>query len=447
MDQVSNLEKRNLFIQLQYRPIPKAIPVHNSEKRIVVCQAPGRSAKSSTFVPEAVYVFMKPKTNIWVVGIDYKNTDRFIFGRGRVKGVLSYCQEKLPFLVGRFCEHKREHELENKIGSTIKGKSVVYPNSFVAEPVDLIICEDAISYPEDFYDKHIRERVLDTKGRILINSVPPISTKNWVSKLANKEGVDSFHWSLYDNPYLDKKEVEDYIRDCPLHLHRAYVEGLPPLEDSSVFGVLKDRIMGGFIPYQKDHLYQGGVDIGKIHDRTVLTISDFTIGRNVFVDRFPPRFFQTELVENRLLHSLEKYGYPNTFVDTSGIGEKFFDMISSHPFFIPFPVSTLRVRNFLIEELAMAFQRGYTIPDFKPLVDELGDLNIVFRTGYRLYKAKYFDDCIISCALSVKGWIGAGIQDRSKLQPIEVKGEVIEDEFLKQGSYEPIDLTGDYPLD
>ena len=446
MEHLKNLKKKNLFKKLNYQPIEKAIQVHNSDKDIVVVQAPSRAAKSSTFVPEAIYTFMQPKTNIWVVGIDYKNTDRFVFGSGLVKGINSFCKEYLPFLIGSGGEHKRDHELENQIGSTVKGKSVKYPDSFVAEPVDLIVCEDAISYPEGFYDQHIRARILDTKGRILINSVPPVTIKNWVSKLANREGVDSFHWSLYDKTHLDKKTVEDYIRDCPSHLHRAYVEGLPPTEDSSVFGNLKDRIMQGFIPYQKDHVYQAGVDIGKVHDRTVLSISDLTIGRLVFIDRFPPRFFKTELVEQRLLHNLGRYGYPNTFVDTSGIGEKFSDMVSSHPFFIPYPVTNLKTRNFLIEELAQAFQREYTIPNFKPLLDELENLDIVFRTGYHIYKAKFYDDSIISAALSVKGWMGMNSQRGKMPTPIEVKGAVAEDDFLSQNSYGFLDLVGDYIL-
>ena len=444
--EITNQKKRNLFKQLNYEPIPKAVQVHNSEKDVVVVQAPSRSAKSSTFVPEAIYTFMKPKTNIWIVGIDYSNTDRFIFGKGLVRGILTYCKECLPFLVGISGEHKRDHELENLVGSTIKGKSVKYPDSFVAEPVDLIICEDAISYPDWFFDKHIRGRILDTRGRILINSVPPVTVRNWVTKLGNKESVDNFHWALYDNIHLDKDIIQKYISDCPSHLHRAYVEGLPPTEDSSVFGNIKDQVMQGFIPFEKGHLYQAGIDIGKVHDRTVLTISDLTAGRLAFIDRFPPRFFKTELVEARLLHNLGRYGFPNAFVDTSGIGEKFTDMVNSHPFFISYPVSSLRVRNYLIEELAQAFQRQYTIPSFKPLIDEIENLDIVFRSGYHIYRAKYYDDCIISAALSVKGWMGMNAQRKKIASPIEVTGRVAEDEFWGQDNHQALDLTGEYAL-
>lgn len=444
-------KKFNLFKAINYTPIEKAIPVHKSDAQINIILAGMRSSKSSCLVPEALFEFIKPKRNIWVVGLDYSKTDRFIFGSGEVKGVLTYIREYMPFLIDTNRHiHRRDHMIENKLGSVIKGKSVKYPDSFIAEPVNLIILEDAGSFPDGFYDQFIRPRVIDTSGRIFINSVPPLK-RNWLTELYEKadgKTIKRFNWTMYDNPHLPREEILKLENEIPAHLKKTIIYGQLPDEESSVFGDLEKNVRDYFsLPYEKGHIYQAGVDIGKVHDRTVLAISDLTAGCCVYIDRFPPKFFKVELVKERLLKGLEKYNFPLTYVDVSGLGEIFRSMVDEFSFFQPFVISSNKIRNTLIEGLSIAFQRGYTIPNFDFLLTELKNLEIVIRPGYHLYKTKsgYYDDCIIALALSIYGWESKiGITtDLKKRRPIAVKGEVIEDGFLKQ-DYEPIDLTDDF---
>jgi len=343
-------------------------------------------------------------------------------------------------------KNKKDHLLRNKLNSVIKGKSVKYPESFVAEPVDLIICEDAGSYPESFFDIHIRPRVLDTGGRIFLNSVPPITKTNWLVHLSRNDTVDSFSWSLYDNVYLKKEEIENFIRDCPPHLHRAFVDGLPPEEDSSVFGKIRDNVMGGFFEYTPGHVYQGGVDIGSTFDRTDLSISDLTLGRLAYIDVFPPKFSRTELLEERLLNSLKRYEFPNTYVDVSGIGSAFQAMIDSHHFFLPFTIPNLKTRNALIEELAIAFQRNYTIPEIPYLINELENLEIILKQNYHLYRSRhgFHDDTIIATALSIYGWSRKmNPVDFRSIEPVEIKATVIEDNRFQITPIDPVSLVGE----
>jgi hypothetical protein len=226
----------------------------------------------------------------------------------------------------------------------------------------------------------------------------------------------------------------------PPHLQRALVQGLPPDEDSTVFGKIRDKAFGGFIPYQDGHVYQAGLDIGKVHDRTVLSISDLTAARLVFMDVFPPKFFKTELVEARVVESLNKYNFPTCYVDISGIGSVFQDMVERHQFFLPFNIPSLKTRNMLIEELSICFQRGFQIPDLPYFLNELENLDIILKTGYHLYRSRsgYGDDTIISAALSVHGWTrrmsGEGV---NHVQPIAVEGLVKTDE-TEEGEPEPM---------
>lgn len=432
---VNNQRKLALFQKIKYNPTENQEGIHNSSAKIITLMAPSRSLKSTTYVPEALFTLLAPKHNIWVVGLDYSTTDRFIFGSGQVKGIDNFIREYFPWFVdGQVGRSKKDHTIKSKIGSSVKGKSVKYPGSFVAEPVDLIICEDASSFPDDFYDMHLRGRVLDTAGRIFINSVPPLR-KNWVVRLSKAVGTDAFSWGLRGNPYLSEAEIESYIRDCPVHLRDAFVDGKISEEDSSVFGKIRDNVFGfNRCPFVPGHLYQGGVDIGRVRDRTVHCITDLTVGKLVFIDVFPPKFFKTEIVEARLMTNSALYGFPNTYVDVSGIGTMFMTMVEAHAFFIPYTIPTLKSRNGLIEELAMAFQRHYQIPDEPYLIAELENLEIVLRSNYHLYRSNgcFGDDTIIATALSIHGWAGIMFGEAgTRPQPAVIEGAVAEDSFYR----------------
>ena len=445
--EILNPRKRALFQKINYKPIPKAYPIHNSDSQIILMEAPSRSAKSSTCVPEALDVFMQKGKNIWVVAIDYKNTDRFIFGAGFVKGVYGFVKDYMDFLVNkRGGVHKKDHEIETRLGTTIKGKSAKYPDSFVAEPVDLIVCEDAVFFPEGFYDNKIRPRVVDTGGKILINTIPPLKTSNWVHQLSKNKNVFFTHWGLRDNTYLPEDQVDGYIQDCPVGLRRAFIDGLPPLDDSSIFGKIEDNIyQGKGIPYIEGHLYQAGMDIGFQHDRTVVTVSDLTSWQLVYMDIFPPKFFKTKLVEARLLNGLQKYNLPNCYVDISGIGEKFSDLVDSYEYLIGIRMYQPKIRRSIIDGLALAFARGYCIPNIQQFIDELENLDIIYRGANIIYKPKYFDDTIISTGLSIYGWSDKVSFTGKRPMPVAIEAMVQEDEFTLIKD-EPPDLAGDYVL-
>lgn len=417
LEEVKNKDKREFFKFIGYEPLSKAIPFHNSEKKIRVILGGMRAGKSSACVPETAYVLTFPKKNIWIVGINYDKTDRFMEGAGRVNGVLNYIK-KFPGLFKT--KRKKDHLIILNNGSTIKGKSVKNPDGFVAEPVDLIVCEDASSYPDGFYDAYIRPRVADTGGRIIINSVPPIK-KNWLTKLfqLEKDNLQSFHWTMEDNIHVPRQEVEQLKNDLPEFLANSIIFGKMPEEDSAIFGNLENNIRDyEELPYIDGHIYQAGVDIGKVRDRTVLTITDLTDGVVAYIDRFPERMFKTDVVAERILAGLEKYKFPNCYIDISGIGSIYETLVDKYNFFIPFTIPNVKVRNSLIENLAIAFQRGLTIPNNKDLIAELKNLEVIVKMNFHIYKPAqgYHDDMIISLALSVRGWIGRSVDRKRKFE-------------------------------
>lgn len=404
---IKDPKKAKYFQKIGYNPIEKAVQVHNSDAQIRVIIAGQRAGKTTICVKEAGYALLKPRTNIWVVGVDYEKTHRFIFGAGKSVGVMEDLLKFHPGIIDRK-SHSR-HYLSLKNGSVIKGKSILKEETFIAEAVDMIICEDAFNFPVDFYDKYIRPRIIDTGGKIIINSIPPFSlgTENFISYLISQvkksQGrIELFNWSAEDNSYLNKEEILKLRFDLPPNLQKIIIDGQLPTEEISLFGKVREQLTN-HTGYIQGHLYQAGVDIGFTHNRTVVAVSDITTGHLDYIEILPQGLSEADVIFNKILSVLEKYNFPLTYWDMSGAGNVFYHYCSKYPFIKPYYIRNRNERNALINGLISAFAKGFKIIPNETLINELENLTIIHKTGYYLYKPKagYNDDCIMATAMSL----------------------------------------------
>ena len=378
----------------------------------MVLVAGARGSKTTICVKEASYLVLQPKKNIWVVGVDYDKTHRFIFGAQRAKGVMDDIARFFPQLIANFS--RARHYISFKNGSRVVGKSVLKEDTFIAEPVDLIVCEDAATFPLGFYDQYIRPRILDTGGRIFVNSVPPIGGRgtSFLYSLIQSIRPDDptrayFNWSAEENPNISREELIKLRMDLPPDLQSVIIDGKIPMHEVSIFGNIDEHILDYTeAPYIEGHIYQGGVDVGFTHDRTVLAITDITDNRLAYIDDLPQDSSDQKLVMHRIMGGLEKFRFPLTYFDVSGSGSIYYHFLKPHNFFHPILIRNREERNDLINGLVMAFSRGYKIPRNQFLVSELRNLEIVTKTGYFLYRPRsgYNDDAIMAVALSLKGF-------------------------------------------
>lgn len=411
LDKIKDPKKRNYFQRIGYNPIENAILVHNSDAQIRVIIAGQRAGKSTICVKEAGYALLRPKTNIWVVGTDYEKTHRFIFGAGKSTGLMEDLLKFYPGLIDR--KSYSRHYLSLKNGSIIKGKSILKEETFIAEAVDMIICEDAFNFPVDFYDKYIRPRILDTKGKILINSIPPftVSKENFISYIVSQarkstpDRIELFNWSAEANTYLDKDEILKLRFDLPPALQKVIIDGEIPSEEYCLFGKIREQLTTS-TGYIQGHIYQAGVDIGFVNNRTVIAISDLTAGHLDYIEIFPQGLSEAEVIFKKIYSILERYNFPITYWDMSGAGNIFYNYACLYPFIKPFYIRNRNERNNLINSLITAFSRGFKILPNEYLIGELENLTIIHKTGYYIYKPKagYGDDTIMALAMSLYGF-------------------------------------------
>jgi hypothetical protein len=450
-------DKRAFFKKIGYYPIPKLIHFHNNvELAKVICTLGGnRSSKTTAMVAEVCYQMVVKNRSVWIVAVDYSKTHRFIFGKDAALGVKDYVgASEFGFMVSSI--NQKDHYIILKNGKRIEGKSFKYADSFIAEPVDIIVIEDADTVTENFYLKYIRPRITDTKGRIWLNGLMPIR-KTWLVDIwakhfpAEKQTANrySYQVSMYDNPNLDPEEIKELEQDLPPHLKRAIVFGLPPERDSSIFGNLSNAFCLQRQAFNQQHLYRAGIDIGRTNDRTVLTISDLTDKCMAFIDVFPPSYFHTESVEQRILQDLSQYGNPMTNLDVTGWGQQFEFMTRKYHWILPYMIQTLKERNKLFDCVSLAIERGYRMIDNPYVKAEFEHQNMERRTGYIHYfpESGYHDDCPISVGLSIIDWIHKFDNVVSAMpEPVVIEHVITdierEESIFGNDNLEPVSFTG-----
>lgn len=147
-----------------------------------------------------------------------------------------------------------------------------------------VIVTEAAYVPEDVYTQVLRALVLDRNGLLEFESTPN-GPSNWTTRLfemgkdLEQHRYRSQHATVYENPLLDRDEIEAIRRELPEYVWRA--EYLAEIIDDAeaVFGwpLLMALFAEDYheqeaaLPY---HRYWMGVDLAQVHDFCVLTVLD-----------------------------------------------------------------------------------------------------------------------------------------------------------------------------
>ena len=205
-----------------------------------------------------------------------------------------------PLIVGEANESRLEINIRNKFGGTSllvlygweavqeRGKGVGVKNNH--------IYFDEVSKFKNFlfgWEEILRPTLLDLKGGATFISTP--NGFNHFYDLTLKEGVDSdwkyFHFTSYDNPYMEEDEIEKARKETPPdRFAQEYLgefrkkEGLVYKEFSRDVHVINE------LPKDLEVLYTlGGIDWGHNHPCAVITIKKDYNSNYYIVDEFYKR--------------------------------------------------------------------------------------------------------------------------------------------------------------
>jgi hypothetical protein len=402
---VSKFYKSAFFEDLGYRPHPGQVPVHRSRasRRIVACGV--RWGKTRAAAMEGLSAAMEPKERSmgWVVAPTYDLAEKVF--------------REIVFISGTHLRHRivalKESEkrlvLRNMAGglSEIRGKSADNPVSLLGEGLDWVIIDEAARLKPSIWEGHLTQRLIDKKGWALLISTP--RGKGWLYDLfrrgqGNDPEYESWNAPSRQNPYLDEKLIESERSRLPERVFRQEFEGEFLEGAGQVFRHVRECATGEFQEPDKDDWYNGGLDLAKVEDFTVLVI----VNRKcevVFTDRF--HRLDWDLQISRIKAATHRYE-GSLLVDSTGVGEPVYERLRQADVTAEAYPLTARSKSALIDNLALMLeQRLVTLPRpelWPEGIDELEAFEYsVTENGHVRTGAPggCHDDCVIALGLAV----------------------------------------------
>ena len=286
--------------------------------------------------------------------------------------------------------------------------SIKFPNDgsvefFTGERLDnlrgrkfhLVVIDEASFIPnlEEGWLNSIRPTLTDYKGRALFLSTP--KGKNFFYSLYLKNGEpdwEAFKFTTYDNPHIDKTEIDDARTQIPEVVFEQEYMANPSENAANPFG-------SAFIKQCTFELSQEppiafGVDLAKSVDFTAIIGLDRN-GSVCHFERFQKDWRQTKQVIN----SLPKVPI---LMDSTGVGDPIFEDLQRDGVNVQGYKFSSTSKQQLMEGLASAIhQRKITFPDGH-ITQELE----IFEYQYTSFGVKYsappgfHDDCVMALGLA-----------------------------------------------
>lgn len=145
------------------------------------------------------------------------------------------------------------------------------PGSLQSEGLRWVVIDEAHDVHADVWHEAIRPSLMDTGGRALV--VGRGAQRGWFYDLwqkgnAGEPGYRSFHFSSFDNPYLDPAEIDAYLNDpnIPESVKRAHVFAEFVADEGDVFRRVRECSCVRPAEPVRGARYVGFLDLADTHD-------------------------------------------------------------------------------------------------------------------------------------------------------------------------------------
>lgn len=298
--------------------------------------------------------------------------------------------------------------------------SIKFPNDgsvefFTGERLDnlrgrkfhLVVIDEASFIPnlEEGWLNSIRPTLTDYKGRALFLSTP--KGKNFFYSLYLKNGEpdwESFKFTTYDNPHIDKTEIDDARTQIPEVVFEQEYMANPSENAANPFGSAFIKQCTFELSHEPPIAF--GVDLAKSVDFTAIIGLDRN-GSVCHFERFQKDWRQTKQVIN----SLPKVPI---LMDSTGVGDPIFEDLQRDGVNVQGYKFSSTSKQQLMEGLASAIhQRKITFPEGH-ITQELE----IFEYQYTSFGVKYsappgfHDDCVMALGLAWHHYVRNQAQGR-----------------------------------
>lgn len=262
---------------------------------------------------------------------------------------------------------------------------------------NLVIIDEApyIHELEKGWQNAIRPTLTDYKGSALFLSTPrgkEYFYSLYLKGLNKEKDWESFKFTTYDNPYIDKSEIDDAKSMLPASVFEQEYLANPSENSANPFG--SAYIKQCTYPISNESPICYGIDLAKSFDWTVIIGLD----RNASVcyyDRFQKDWKQTK----ETISALNKVPI---LIDSTGVGDPIFEDLQRAGLNITGYKFSSTTKQQLMEGLASAIQqRKITFPEGN-ITHELDIFEYQYTSNGVRYSAPkgFHDDCVMSLALA-----------------------------------------------
>ena len=296
---------------------------------------------------------------------------------------------------------------------------------------------------EYLWDHAIRPMFWDYPGQIVIGGTPKGKGKFFElyerGKDPNQVKFEAFHFTSFDNPYLDLKALEEDMESMPERVVKQEVMA-EFLEDTGVVfrGILNIANAEPKEPYP-DHNYIIGCDLAKVQDYTVLAVYDKGNNKQVYQARWNK--LDWGMQKARIAQTSKHFNNAPIIIDATGLGDPIVEDLAR----MEVPVNPFQFTNNskreIIEKLASWIEtKKIRIINIPETMSELTNFtyDISEATGRIRYEAPvgFHDDIVMAHALAVRELIPIYSRESDK-EPSLIKREY--QKRLLQQSYENSD--------
>ncbi len=298
-------------------------------------------------------------------------------------------------------------------GSVIEFRSAEKPSNLYGEAVDFGVLDEADRMRTESWHAY-RSTITQTKAptRMISN---PVHARSWFREMWDNEGKDpdiaSFKLSTYDNPFIDRVEIDKAKSQLPESVFRSLYEAEWPEAGGVVFRGLHKCLLGQLRGAEKGSEYKTGVDLGKKEDFTVIATMEDNHKELVAIDRF--KELSWNIQQSRVKKQTDDYNQSQAWVDGTGLGDPIVEALTLIGISVIPVIFTNSIKIQMIDNLRIAIEQQLIILPKRGssevsdiLIDEMEIFEcVVSPSGNLIYGAPegYHDDCVWALALACWG--------------------------------------------
>lgn len=334
-----------LKIQIEVSPHKGQAEVHTSPARFKVLAAGRRWGKTRLGVNECLDVASQGG-RAWWVAPSYKMSEVGWRPIRRIGGKIGAKIRQVDRLIA----------LSN--GGEVSVRSADNPDSLRGEGLDFLVMDECAFIKEIAWTEALRPALSDRQGKALFISTP--KGHNWFWRVfqhpLSDDSWQAWQFPTGTNPYIEPGEIEAAKQSLP---ERVFAQEYMAEFMDDAGGVFR-RVMEAATSdpqseAQPSTEYVFGVDWGKHHDFTVVSVIDSTNNRQVAIDRFNQIDYVLQV--GRLKALYQKFKPARIIAESNAMGEPLIEQLRRDGLPVQPFQTTNASKTQAIEALALAFER------------------------------------------------------------------------------------------